>query len=36
MERSLKDVGRICSMCEEVIYIDSVGDIECKCGDTEE
>lgn len=32
MERTKKDVGRICWGCEKEIYIDEVGDIECGCG----
>jgi len=32
MERTEKDVGRICSACGGEIYIDNVGDIECDCG----
>jgi len=35
MERTEKDVGRICEICKHEIYIDNVGDIECKCGDEE-
>lgn len=33
LERSEKDLGRICSSCDSEIYLDNIGDIECKCGD---
>ena len=35
-DRDKTDVGRICSGCGHKIYLDNLGDIECKCGDEKE